>query len=144
MCTVFNNKSYCVMHTIMAQTNFLAAPAVVPLHGDIFSPCIVQLSCLGRSDEGDFCLDRGAVVTLQPAPFLPSPWHKARGQGSRRGAVKVKGLSLSEGSRSHQSGASSTHTSCPVGFFSSPPLFLIPPNGPGKKEKEGEKTPDSS
>lgn len=37
-----------------AQTNLLTTPAVVPLVGDIFSPCIVQISCLGRSDEGDF------------------------------------------------------------------------------------------
>ena len=83
--------------------------------------------------------DSGGVVTLLPAPVSPSLWHKARGQGSPQGAVKVKGLSLSEGSWSHHSDPTA-HTICPVEFFFFfflPPLFLILPNGSGK-------TPDSS
>lgn len=82
-----------------------------------------------------FSLDSGGVVTLLPAPVSLSLWHKARGQGSPQGAVKVKGLSLSEGSWSHHSDPT-VHTICPVEFFL-PPLFLILPNGSGK-------TPDSS
>ena len=73
----------------------------------------------GRSDEGNFGQDSGGVVTLLPAPVSLSLWHKARGQGSPQGAVKVKGLSLSKGAWSHHSD-STVHTICPVQFFSSP------------------------
>lgn len=97
----------------------------------IFLQCMVSIS----SDLPRFCLDSGGVVTLLPAPVSLGLWHKARGQGSPQGAVKVKGLSLSEGSWSHHSD-STVRTTCPVEFFL-PPLFLILPNGSGK-------TPDSS
>lgn len=67
--------------------------------------------------------DSGGVVTLLPAPVSPSLWHKARGQGSPQGAVKVKGLSLSEGSWSHHSDPTA-HTICPVEFFFFFPHFF--------------------
>lgn len=59
------------------------------------------------------------MVILLPAPVLLCLWHRARGQGSPQGVVKVKGLSLSEGSWSHHSDPT-VHTLCPAEFFSSP------------------------
>lgn len=102
--------------------------APLPVVNWLIPPCN-----LGRSDEWDFTSTVG-VWSFQPAPASLSLWHEARGQGSPRGAVKVKGLSPSEGSWSRHSDLT-VDTTCPVVFL--PPLFLILPNGSGK-------TPDSS
>lgn len=71
-------------------------PAAVP---GLVSLCVNDL---GRSDKRDFTGAVG-VWSIRPAPASRSRWLEARGQGSPQEAVKVKGLSPSEGPWSHHS-----------------------------------------